>query len=128
LSIRPEYASAIFSGAKQFEFRRSIFRKPVDTVVVYITHPVGLVFGEFDVHGIIHDRVDDLWKRTRDAAGIDRELFFQYFAGREYGYAIQVGNTRRYKQPLCLMKHYGLRPPQSFLYLDDPMETKTLRG
>lgn len=118
LSIRPEFATAIFNGEKQFEFRRSIFRRPVRTVVVYVTSPVGLVFGEFDVEGVIHDGVENLWNRTKRAAGIERERFFDYFEGREAGYAIRIGAVRPYDAPFCLTQRFGLRPPQSFAYLD----------
>jgi predicted transcriptional regulator len=118
LSIKPEYAQAIFRGDKRFEFRRSIFRQPVDIVVVYITNPVGLVFGEFAVRHIIKDTVNGLWHRTKATAGIDKERFLAYFAGREYGYAIAVGQTKRYKNPRHIQEHYGVRPPQSFLYLN----------
>lgn len=118
LSIRPPFASAIFSGDKLFEFRRSVFSRPVEVVVVYVTSPVALVVGEFTVRRVIQDRIGRLWTRTRQAAGIDRDLFFAYFAGREHGYAIEVGSVRRYPEPLPLERHFGVRPPQSFVYLD----------
>jgi predicted transcriptional regulator len=117
LSIKPPYASAIFDGTKQFEFRRNIFRRPVDTVVVYVTSPVGLVLGEFDVVGVIEDHPDKLWRRTRRAAGIEREPFLQYFAGCDVGYAIEIGNVRRYASPFCINERLGIKPPQSFAYL-----------
>ena len=119
MSIRPPFASAIFEGRKLFEFRRAVFKRPVDVVVVYVTSPVAMVLGEFDVRGIISDRVDRLWRRTEAAAGIDRELFFAYFEGRASGHAIEVGDVRRYRHPLRLDEHFGLRPPQSFAYLDE---------
>jgi predicted transcriptional regulator len=119
LSIKPEYAEAIFRGEKRFEFRRILFRKAVDVVVVYVTSPVAIVVGEFDVEEIISDEVSGLWSRTNEYAGIDRKLFFEYFAGRELGHAIAIGDVRRYKRPLELGKAFGVRPPQSFLYLKD---------
>jgi|HubBroStandDraft_1064217.scaffolds.fasta_scaffold767569_1 predicted transcriptional regulator len=117
LSIKPEYAEAIFSGKKRFEFRRSIFRADIQVVIVYITSPVGQVAGEFSVKDIITDDVDALWDRTEKMAGIDRKVFTDYFAGRDVGHAIVIGNVKRYDQPLDLQKTYGVRPPQSFLYL-----------
>lgn len=117
LSIRPPYADAIFRGQKRFEFRRTIFRKPVNLVVVYITSPVSLVVGEFEVKEILSDSVSDLWNRTSDRAGIDRTRFFQYFAGCDVGYAIVIGRVRRYRRPLDLASNFGLRPPQSFVYI-----------
>ena len=117
MSIRPPYAEAIFRGEKRFEFRRTIFRKPVDTVVVYVTSPTCLVAGEFDVTEIVSDSVEDLWRRTSNHAGIDRELFFDYFEGCELGYAIAIGGVRLYKKPLDLSLNFGVRAPQSFVYI-----------
>ena len=117
LSIRPPYAEAIFRREKRFEFRRTIFRKAVDVVVVYITSPVCLVVGEFDVKEVLSDSVADLWNRTYSHAGIDRDLFFEYFAGCYVGYAISIGSVRRYPQPLDLAGSFGIRPPQSFVYI-----------
>jgi predicted transcriptional regulator len=117
LSIRPPYAEAIFRGEKRFEFRRTIFRKAVDVVVVYITSPTCLVVGEFDVTAVISESVEDLWRRTNLHAGIDRKLFFKYFQGRRVAHAIVIGSVRRYRTPLGLAKAYGIRAPQSFVYI-----------
>ena len=117
LSIKPVYAEAIFSGTKRFEFRRSIFRHDIEVVVVYITSPVGQVVGEFSVEDVITDDVDALWDRTEAKAGIARDAFFTYFSGRDIGHAIAIGKVRRYKKPLDIARAFGVRPPQSFLYL-----------
>jgi predicted transcriptional regulator len=117
LSIRPPYAEAIFRGEKRFEFRRAIFRKAVDVVIVYTTSPTGLVVGEFDVTGIISESVDELWNQTSRYAGIDQDLFFNYFKGRDVGHAIAIGNIRKYKKPLKLAEAFGIRAPQSFVYI-----------
>jgi len=117
LSIKPVYAEAIFSGKKRFEFRRAIFKHDIKVVVVYITSPVGQVAGEFSVDNIITDDVDALWDRTESEAGIDREGFFSYFSGRDVGHAIAIGKVKRYREPKDINATYGVRPPQSFLYL-----------
>ncbi len=117
LSIRPPYAEAIFRGEKRFEFRRAIFRKAVDVVVVYTTSPTSLVVGEFDVTGVISESVEDLWGRTSRYAGIDSKVFFSYFEGRGVGHAIAIGNVRKYKRPLDLAATFGIRAPQSFVYI-----------
>lgn len=120
LSIRPEYAARIFSGEKRFEFRRTTFKRPVDTVAVYVTAPVMQVVGEFDVEDILHMSVRKLWEHTRDHAGIDRRSFMSYFSDRSKGYAITIGQVRRYKEALLLDEHFGVKPPQSFIYLTKP--------
>lgn len=117
LSIRPPYAEAIFRGEKRFEFRRAIFRQNVDVVIVYITSPTCLIVGEFDVAGVISDSVEDLWSRTSRHAGIDRDGFFDYFRGRDVGHAIAIGSVRKYRTPLDLARTFGIRAPQSFVYV-----------
>jgi predicted transcriptional regulator len=112
------HAEAIFSGKKGFEFRRSIFRKDVQVVVVYMTSPVCRVVGEFDVKHVISEGIDELWKRTESKAGIDGDVFFQYFAGCDVGHAIAIGEVRRYNKPLDLQETFGVRAPQSFMYLN----------
>lgn len=117
LSIRPQYAEAIFSGRKRFEFRRTIFRSSVEVVVVYITSPVSMVVGEFDVKDVISERVAELWDRTHRYAGIEQDRFFEYFSGRDVGYAIAIGDVRRYEEPVTITERYGVRAPQSFVYV-----------
>ena len=95
LSIKKPYADAIFRGEKLFEFRRSVFRKAVDVVIIYVTSPTCQVAGEFDVSDVISESVEDLWVRTSRHAGIDRDGFFSYFEGREIAHAIVIGPTQR---------------------------------
>ena len=118
LSIRPKFARAILRGYKRYEFRRRIFARHVDVVVMYVTSPVASVVAEFDVDNIIRAPLPKLWEQTRNYAGIDEELFLQYFDGNKIGYAIQVGSIREYVSPFCLKEELGLSPPQSFVYLD----------
>lgn len=117
LSIKKPYADAIFSGEKLFEFRRTVFRQPVDVVVVYVTRPTSRVAGEFDVTEVISESVEDLWSRTSKYAGIDRDSFFSYFKGCDVGHAIAIGTVRKYREPLDLAESYGIRAPQSFVYV-----------
>lgn len=118
LSIRPDFVEAIIRGEKKFEFRRSIFARPVDIVLVYATVPVRRVVAEFDVCSVISEKLHTLWKRTHRSAGIDSELFWKYFEGKDYGYAIEIGEVRPYKVPFCPIEELGIRPPQSFVYLE----------
>lgn len=117
LSIRPDFVEAIIRGEKKFEFRRSIFARQVDIVLVYATVPVRRVVAEFDVCSIISETLPTLWKHTQQFAGIDSNYFWKYFEGREYGHAIEIGDVRPYKIPFCPIEELGVRPPQSFVYL-----------
>lgn len=117
LSIKPRYVAAIFAGEKKYEFRRAIFARHVDIIVVYASAPVRRVVGEFDVNAVISAPLRSLWEMTRQYAGVDEGAFYGYFRGRQTGYAIQIGEVRQYAEPFCPIKRFGVKPPQSFLYL-----------
>jgi len=118
LSVKPNFADAIIRGKKKYEFRRNIFARQVDVVLVYATVPVGRVVAEFDVCSVISETLPTLWKRTQKYAGIDSECFWEYFSGKDFGHAIEIGKVRPYKMPFCPVKEFGIRPPQSFVYLE----------
>lgn len=65
LSIKPEFASKIFNGTKKYEFRKSIFKRDVDKVVVYASSPVQRVIGEFTIADIICNDIESLWQLTK---------------------------------------------------------------
>jgi predicted transcriptional regulator len=118
LSIRPEFAGAIFSGRKTVEFRRSRLPDDITTVVVYATQPVGLVLGWFTIAGVSEGTPEALWRRFRSSGAIDRRPYFQYFAGARRAFGIEIDEPRPLKRPLTLKELLpGLRAPQGFHYL-----------
>ena len=119
LSIKPRFARAIFSGEKQFEFRRTIFKdKNVRKVYVYASKPIGLVIGEFEIGEVITEEPNSLWNITKSASGISRKYFDEYFEGKQVAYAIRVNEAQEYAKPVTLMELFNInRPPQSFMYV-----------
>ncbi len=118
LSIRPQYAKRILDGQKRYEFRRMIFREArVTSVVMYVTLPVGLIVGEFEIQDILYCPVDELWELTSEHAGISKNAFYGYFSGKCEGYAIQIGQVYQYPEPLPLSAAPVKRAPQSFAYI-----------
>jgi len=119
LSIKPEFAEAIFSGMKRFEFRRAIFRQDqIKKVYVYASRPVGMVIGEFEVEQILSSNPRSLWKTTKLASGISKKYFDEYFYGRKVAYAMKISSPRRYSEPMSLVEMFNIsRPPQSFMYV-----------
>lgn len=117
LSIKPEFANKIFDGSKKFEFRKKIFKNnSIKTIIVYASSPIQQVIGEFNIEKIIADDIDTLWNVTQDYSGISQEYFYQYFANKKQGFAIQIKKTKKYRNPRCLKADYNLYPPQSFAY------------
>lgn len=118
LSIKPEFAEKIFNGSKKFEFRRRIYKnKQIKTVVVYASSPISKVIGEFEIEEVIHDELNSLWQTTSELSGISRDYYFDYFKGTEMGFAIAVKKAELYDEPLCIKETFGIKPPQSFAYV-----------
>lgn len=117
LSIKPEFATRIFSGSKRFEYRKSVFKKYVTRVVVYASAPVSMVVGEFEIEELVYDELEALWHKTREYAGISEDYFYSYFGDKNKGYAIKVKNALEYEKPRPLDELYSSQPPQSFAYL-----------
>jgi predicted transcriptional regulator len=117
LSIKPEFAELIFSGKKKYEYRKQIFKKDIDTIVVYASSPVQKVIGEFSIEQIYHNEVLKLWEETKEHSGITYDYYNEYFCNHENGYAIKVHNTKKYHIPFDLNKIYSSAPPQSFAYI-----------
>ncbi|HEU4472989.1 MAG TPA: hypothetical protein VFR58_17970, partial [Flavisolibacter sp.] len=115
----PEFAEKIFDGTKQFEFRRTIFKKNVKTVIVYASSPIKKVIGEFEIDTIIQENISCLWERTKRHAGIDKTYFLKYFNKKQTGYAIKIKAVRKYIKPKCLKQDFSVNPPQSFQYMHD---------
>lgn len=118
LSIKPKFAFKILGGSKKYEYRRAIFkREGVKTVLVYASSPIRKVVGEFEIGGILCDEPKQLWRKTKQYAGISRKGFFDYFSSKRNGYAIKVKSCTIYEKPIALKKLMVSTAPQSFLYL-----------
>lgn len=119
LSINPEYVDKIFSGAKKYEYRRNIFKnKNVKIIVIYCTYPVKKIVGEFSIEKIVKDYPEKLWNLVPDNTGIEKSKFIKYFDKKDEGYAIKIGEVKKYTTPKELTDFCIKRAPQSFQYLD----------
>ena len=126
LSIKPEFVQEIFTGKKKYEYRKVIFTRSVDKVVVYSTKPVGMIVGEFTVENILNDTPSTLWDQTHKDSGITKDFFDQYFEGRTHGYALKISSPRLYEEPINPFELFkAFTAPQSFKYID-PNESALL--
>lgn len=121
LSIKPEFANKIFDGTKRFEFRRRLYKnKEVKAVIVYASAPISKVIGEFEIETVLYDTLESLWSSTNKYSGISEDYYLEYFKGKDAGYAIEVKRTKKYNKPLCIKENFGVNPPQSFAYINNP--------
>jgi predicted transcriptional regulator len=119
LSIRPQYAEAIFSGKKTVEFRKASFPKRVCNMVLYATAPVKRIVGIVKVKAVVVLSPEGAWRRYRKRGAIDKEAFDAYYAGAKKAVCLEIGKVRRLAEPVdpkTVIR--GFQAPQSFRYLD----------
>ncbi|MBA2943929.1 ASCH domain-containing protein [Paenibacillus sp. CGMCC 1.16610] len=120
LSIKPEFVEQIIKGNKKFEYRKRIFKKQVESVVIYSTMPVGKIIGEFTIDKIINDSPDVIWDLTNRYSGISEIFFRDYFIDKIEGFAIEIKEFREYETPIEPQDIFkGFVAPQSYRYIDD---------
>ncbi|MGD6731091.1 MAG: hypothetical protein ACPKMZ_08465 [Pleomorphochaeta sp.] len=117
LSINPEHINNIFIGSKRFEFRKTICKKDVDTIVFYATNPIKKVVGEANVRNILIDTPEKIWELTSEFSGISKYFFEEYYKNKKNAVAFQIDHVLKYQKPKTLEELGIYRAPQSFQYL-----------
>ncbi len=117
LSIKPEYVEKIFSGEKEFEFRKVRCKRDVKKLLIYSTQHVKMVVGEADIVEIIEGTPAAVWNITHAKSGISKVFFDSYYAGCTKSVAYKLANVKKYKRPRTLASFGVSSPPQSFVYL-----------
>lgn len=120
LSIYPRYANKILSGVKRLEFRKSWAASNVSAFVIYATTPVRKIVGIAYIKKVHQGSATALWRLSKEmGGGVSRRDLYDYFRGKEVGFAIEIESVLPCSIPLdpevCLP---NFTPPQSFTYLD----------
>lgn len=121
MSIRPQYANAIFSKRKKYELRKLSGVKPVEegsVIIVYSSGKVKSIVGEFTAGEIIIDTPERIWAVvSRPGTGIGGDAW-AYIRGARRAMAIKVENPRLYPRPVSLEEIRriipGWMPPFSY--------------
>lgn len=116
LSIKPQFVEEIVAGKKKFEYRKSVFKQPVEKVYVYASAPISKVIGEFQPVDVVSGVPADVWKETKKFSGITKKFFDEYYKGRKTAYAIVIQNFVKYDCLVNLPK--GMHAPQSYCYVE----------
>ncbi len=117
LSIKPEFADKIMSGKKKFEYITHVPSRPINSIVIYSTFPVGKIIGEVEVIDTISGAPSSLWEATKVESGISRSEYREYFKGRKRAYAFKLGQIKKFENGECLQDYGVSHAPQSFIYL-----------
>ncbi len=119
MSMKPSFASAILSGRKQVEVRRSFPKKWQGcSIGLYATSPQKELVGEAVIEDVFIDSPAPVWERFSDRIG-NYEDFARYVGGTTKVSALVLGSVTAYKYPIPLAQvesllKSSLRPPQSY--------------
>lgn len=117
LSINPEFVELIFSGEKEYEFRKSVAKHGPTKIIIYSTSPVSAVVGEAVIDSIIVNVPKLVWEETKSSAGIDEEFFNEYYSNRDRAVAYKLTNVIQYSENKKLSDYGVKHAPQSFVYI-----------
>ena len=120
LSIKPIYAQAIMSGTKKVEFRKKIFKRPVDKIFVYSSSPEKKIIGFFRIDEIVEKSPVKLWEEFSEVGGIEKKAFFDYYQDSETGFSIKISEVEKFEHGINPTDFFeNFCAPQSFIYLEE---------
>ena len=70
------------------------------------------------VLGVLKETPSKLWQKTKDFSGISFEKYSAYFSQKEFAYAYQLGEVKKFKKAKDLSEYGITAAPQSFVYID----------
>lgn len=117
ISINPEHVQNIIKGIKKYEYRKIAVKQDISSIIIYETTPVKRIVAEAEIIDVLMYSPEELWKLTKEEAGISKAFFDEYFEGKEIAYAYKLGKIKVYDEPKTLLE-YGIKAaPQSFVYI-----------
>src|SRR5205814_3942055 len=97
LSIRPEFAAAIFSGRKRIEIRRRFsHRWKGSRAAVLATRPQGALMGEVTISSVRQAAPHVIWEHFSHHIGCSREQFDTHCAGASEIFAMELDEVTPY--------------------------------
>lgn len=130
MSIRTRHAQAIMQGTKTVELRRRAPNSPVDEAVIYESGARREVIGTARVHAVHTSDPAEIWRSFGERSAISRAEFDAYFVGAINASALELGDVRAAQRPMALheLRVLGLKPPQSWRYLDSDQHRRIVDG
>jgi predicted transcriptional regulator len=125
LSIDSRFADQIYSGEKEYEFRKTPLPNGIEYVVL-MENGTRKVTGGFTIKDVHEESVPDLWEKYgQDLSEEDR--FFSYYSSWDRGLAIEIDTPEQYEEPLDVSDlentDPGLKVPDRFHFVYIPNQT-----
>ena len=119
ISIKPQYAAAIYAGTKTYELRKCHPNIFVGTpMLIYETSPVKRVTGMAYYNGTFEDTPLNIWCRLYRWLGITKGAYMEYYKNDSIAYAWQLLKVKQFTKPMELSDFSISRPPQSYQFID----------
>jgi len=119
LSIQPKFAQQIFSGEKEYEFRKPPIPDDLSYVIL-IENGTRKILGGFRVGELHEEEIEDLWRDFGKSIS-EYDRFNRYYEGYETGVAIEVQQPDEFENPVPLeeitRQDDGLQVPDQFSYI-----------
>jgi len=123
LPIQSEFAEAILSGNKAFEYRKVLGDQDPIFVLLYVRETSSIP-GAFAPGRIFRGTPNEVWQLTA-GSGTSPERFRSYFENQDRGIAIEVRRFERFRPPLSLAEidATGIVLPPNFnlVYANEPL-------
>lgn len=116
LSIHKQYCDLLFEGKKKIEFRKTLPSRPISSIIVYEAKGCGKIIGELSVSETIEGSPEEVWLQTKDIAGIDKDSFLSYYAGKRKAVAYVIDSYNRYEKYRPLSDFGVSKPPQNYIW------------
>ena len=132
ISLKPNYADLVFGGLKTAELRRRISTYVENRdVFIYVSSPVMQLRGGFRVGQVWSGSPQEIWQTVSNLAGVTREVFDDYYKGKNIAFALEIMDVWEFEKPLALKEIRRRFPdfvvPQSYRYLK-PNERRSFRN
>lgn len=130
MSIKPQYARAIFAGRKRYELRKLRGLPPIEegsVIVVYVSGRIKSIVGEFRAGRVYKATPEKVWSiASAPGSGVGEDAW-HYIKGAGRAMAIEVSEAVMYERPITLEEIRrvipGWNPPYSYKRLieGDPL-------
>ena len=117
LSIKPQYVKQILDWTKQFELRRQISKKVIDTIYIYETVPTKKIVAKFKVDLVISWGKEEVWKIVWEYSWVSKDDFMTYFDWKEQANAYKIWDIKKLDiDPY--EKFDKFTPPQGYKFVE----------
>ena len=124
LPIKPKFAKLILQGSKGIELRRGNTKiTKGDIIVIYSSSPECRIVGRCIVKRVTVGTPTAIYRKFKQAAGVTRMEFYEYYNGTKKASAIAINNVERFDPEIPLKKLREIFPqfviPQSYRRLQE---------